>query len=115
MFDLPRWPACPCSVIRLDGALNCWGNTVWGTHAGPVRAVAMAEYHACFALLATGQVVCWFTTVQVVYNRQEYSRSASVVPDSANADIVALAAGAGYQTAHTCGLKKQGTIVCWGS
>ena len=55
--------------------------------------MALGDYHACFALLTTGQVLCFFTTDVDVYNRQEYSRSASVVPASANADVIALAVG----------------------
>jgi len=111
-----------------DGALWCWGNNgsnQLGTPAGAfstvpvavarlgteILAFAAGAEHTC-ALKKNGSVWCWGnnTTDGRLGDGSTAPRSAPVKASGLDADVVALSAG----DVHTCAIKKDGTLWCWG-
>ena len=110
--------------------LLCWGSNSGGQLAtgdervverplpgqevdlpGEVVTVASGAYHVC-ALLAQGQTFCWGSN-----ERGECGVSPSAPRFSPTAlagrhTFVGLGAGAGAQ--HTCGIRSDGRVACWG-
>ncbi|MBU1412860.1 RCC1 repeat-containing protein [Myxococcota bacterium] len=111
-----------------DGALWCWGNNgsnQLGTPAGALSTVPVAvarlgteilaftagAEHTC-AVKKNGSVWCWGnnTTDGRLGDGSTAPRSGPVKASGLDADVVALTAG----DVHTCALRKDGTLWCWG-
>ena len=118
--------------LRKDGRIRCWGDTRAGQQPpqedGPFTAVAAGYYHTC-ALRQDGSAVCWgydFKQVREAYygGKPEEDRGPGpfssdetkwllTTPPTApprGGEFTAITAGA----LHTCGLKKDGGVSCWG-
>jgi alpha-tubulin suppressor-like RCC1 family protein len=73
--------------------------------------VVAGQYHAC-ALLGNGTVRCWGSRVHgQVGNGAGFGGQLTSAAVAGVGDAVQLSAGA----SHTCALRSNGTIVCWGS
>jgi alpha-tubulin suppressor-like RCC1 family protein len=113
--------------LRRDGTVACWGHNNYGQAGPPLGrfvVVASGGWHSC-ALRDDGTVECWGLSKVGAPGegaRSENSggacfirgpdttycwRSAGYEPDGA---FSAISAGA----IHTCGLRLDGTIDCWG-
>lgn len=105
------WNSC---AVQSDGTVWCWGqdaiSPVAVTGLTGAIAVSVGESHAC-ALAADGTVRCWGDNG---YGQLGVGRDApsSAVPVKVTGleNVVSLSAG----TQHTCALRKDGTIACWG-
>lgn len=125
-LDAGDGPPYVCA-LRAEGTVACWGGNDWGnlgdgttierdaptTVPGLANVVAITtgSGHAC-ALKADGSVACW--------GRNDFAgelgdgtttNSSTPVAVSGLTDAVAIAAG----NVHTCALKSNGTVACWGS
>ena len=87
-------------VILSDGAVECWGNNLFGAAEAPAGAfssVAAGVVHTC-GLRTDAMIVCW---------GNDYEGQAS--PPAGT--FTAVAAG----EAHSCGLRSDGAVECWGN
>jgi len=123
-------------AIRTDGQLRCWGsnrdrqlgegspglysipqlliperNAASNTPIGGVAAIATGRYHSC---LITGQrgVACWGRNSDgQLGDDSTIPRSTPVAVAGLDSGIAAIALGA----EHSCALRQDGTVLCWGS
>jgi len=113
-----------CAVLG-DGALNCWGSNSDGQRKAPAgytfASVAVGGYHAC-AIKTDNSVVCWGDN----HFRQSTVGGGTCTPDpltstsskpctepaSGPVGISAVDISAGKF--HTCALRTDQTITCWG-
>lgn len=114
-------------AVKSDGTVACWGSNSGGelgdgtttarstpvtvTGLSSVTAIALGSTHSC-ALKSDGTVACWGSSL---YGRLGNGVTASQIFSSPVAvsglsDAIALAAG----DAHTCALKSDGSVACWG-
>ena len=126
-----------CALLA-TGAIRCWGdgsagqlgygnpNTIGDDETpasagdvnvgGPSVQVVAGGVHSC-ALLANGEVVCWgnSTNGQLGYGNMaiigDNETPASAGAVTVSGQIAGLTAG----TVHTCALKRDGNVACWGS
>ena len=116
-----------CGVNRADrdGTMECWGIWDLSVPAGRFTAVSVGAIHFC-GVRVDGVVVCWGSLLQAADTPDGVrfvgsGRDAATPPEqSGDATEVTVsqpavgfsAVGAGY--AHSCGLRADGTIDCWG-
>lgn len=114
-------------ALKQDGTVACWGDNNYGqlgnasftAHPTPtavaglsgVIALTGGEFHSC-ALKDDGTVVCWGHDLlgQLGDGTAGVSRH-TPAPVTGLSGVVALGSGA----LHTCALKNDGTVSCWGS
>lgn len=123
-----------CAVTS-DGSLWCWGDNDFGelglptTVPGLLRArqvlsgdgapladiasVAAGSAHTC-AATREEQVVCFGANAASQLGRSQEELSASAEPLAAPLTEVALLAS-GQGASHTCALRRDGSVWCWGS
>ncbi len=111
-----------------DGALWCWGNNASGQLGSPAGVLSLVPAavarlgtelaaftagaeHTC-ALKKNGSVWCWGnnTVDGRLGDGSTAPRQAPVKASGLDADVIALSAG----DSHTCALKKNGSLWCWG-
>lgn len=99
--------------LTTSGNVSCWGigpamgNTPYGT----LKSITAGHLHTC-GLTTEGRAVCWGedNDIPIFENgelKSQYSGHLSPPQDS----FVELTAG----SFHTCGLKENGSVKCWGS
>ncbi len=114
-----HYHAHTCGVGK-DGALDCWGDDRFGQSTPPAGGdfvkVAASGIHAC-ALRTDGEIVCW---------GWGYG-DGRAPPASHDYSDVVVGAGGGFwfpyetddgeivHSAHTCGLRLDGIVDCWGT
>jgi alpha-tubulin suppressor-like RCC1 family protein len=89
-------------AIRTDGTLACWGSSKFGqnmTPPGQFIAVTTSDDATC-AVGADGKAMCWGNT--------------TLVPDGVFRDLRMVSA-LNYVNAAACGLRPDGSVVCYGS
>jgi Regulator of chromosome condensation (RCC1) repeat len=113
-----------CGVRSGDGTLTCWGNVsgdvdckipVTGQLAAPTGAfvaISSSFYSSC-ALAKNGTVACWGAgkptdDPAALCAGEPYNFGQSAPPAG---NFSSLSVG----TNHTCGVKTDGTIACWGA
>jgi alpha-tubulin suppressor-like RCC1 family protein len=118
------WHNC---VLHEQGLL-CWGNNTKGQlgdgttenrstpvpahlESGPIRAVALGEYHTC-ALLSDGRISCWGRNVRGEIGSPSPG-PASPLPLEVRGVVSATTLAAGRM--HTCALLTDHAVVCWGA
>lgn len=117
--------------LKVDGGVLCWGSNsegaVGGTdgsngvHPGPYLAVTGGRAHTC-ALRATGQVDCWgnnitgeVTGTPTSDGWSETWQLPSIRSHTHPGPYVALSASTNHSTtSHTCAIKADGNLDCWG-
>ncbi len=111
-----------------DGALWCWGNNASGQLGSPAGVLSLVPAavarlgtelaaftagaeHTC-ALKKNGSVWCWGnnTVDGRLGDGSTAPRQAPVKASGLDADVTALSAG----DTHTCAIKKNGSLWCWG-
>ena len=124
--------AYTCALHRA-GTISCWGNNSYGQlgsgqtseeleeSAVPVQvaditdatAIASSQWHSC-ALRKDGTIACWGDNDSGLlgsgHTREELEGSAVPVQVADITDAIAIATGKW----HSCALRKDGTIACWG-
>jgi cysteine-rich repeat protein len=100
--------------LRADGAVQCWGNIAASEGIPPTGELfvdlVMGEAHAC-GLRADGSVRCWGEGEPE--EQGDSSDQGQATPPSSPLDyFTSIGAGPGGQ--HTCGVRRSGTVVCWG-
>jgi alpha-tubulin suppressor-like RCC1 family protein len=119
-----------CAILD-DGTVNCWGNNNRGqlgngipaNSASPVAVVylqgvvslAAAGDYTCVILSNSGSVSCWGdnSSGQLgVVSTPDLLLFPTTIPNLGN--VVALAAGGTYFFSHTCAVRVDGTVWCWG-
>jgi alpha-tubulin suppressor-like RCC1 family protein len=115
-------------ALKKEGALFCWGLNGWGEVGvgntqlqtlpvevvglgAMVTAMAAGEDHTC-AVKTDGTVACWGN------NRYGQLGDGSQIDRSTPVPVAGLGAGVVAVTAgfrHTCALKRDGTLWCWGA
>lgn len=118
-------------AVRANGTVACWGSndsgqigdgTIGGTRLSPVTvpgltnvvALAAGEAHTC-ALLAVGVPVCWGLNSSGQLGNGTLSSSPTPVGILGLNSVVAIAAGGALGSSHTCALRSDGTVRCWGA
>ena len=112
--------------IAANNSLWCWGNNMWGevgdgsttqknfpTHIGADldwKTLALGEYHSC-ALKNSGSLYCWGENDEGQVG-DGTTVTARVAPTVVNGDTNWAAVDGGGL--HTCALKTNGTLWCWG-
>jgi alpha-tubulin suppressor-like RCC1 family protein len=116
-----------CAIVH-GGRVACWGDNEYGQlAAGPapggrkgglvpelfhVTDVAAGAYHAC-AIRADRSAVCWGHNGegQLGHGRALPASPMPVVVKGFTVGVRAIVAG----NAHSCALRENGEIICWGS
>lgn len=116
--------------LTMDKTVRCWGGNQSGgvgldpslyisrtqnliQDLGPVVQVVVGYNHSC-ALLEEGRVKCWGRTPLGVLGRVgEVKKLVEPVPDYVQGLSEVASLSAGYF--HTCALKKDKTVWCWGN
>ena len=107
-----------CALAN-DATVSCWGSIGSGPSEVPVpvvglsgvRAIAAGQEHVC-ALRGSGSVACWNgVNAYGELGDGSTTRRASPVDVVGLNDAIAVTAG----LYHSCALKKDGTVVCWGA
>ena len=122
--------------VPADGSVRCWGlndfgqlgtGSTGGSSSSPVQvrqetgltnavAVAGGARHTC-ALRADGRVFCWGRNrdgeLGIGSTGQTFNLPLPVSDATGLSDAVAVAAGAGGT--HTCALRANGLVFCWGN
>ena len=106
--------------LRSDGHIRCWGVDIAGQLSppedGPFSNITAGAYHTC-ALRLDGTAVCWgydldrlkeFSPTGVTELERQFDTGRKEPPE--NKRFAAIAAG----TYHTCGLRLNGGVSCWG-
>ena len=125
--------AYTCALHRA-GTISCWGNNSYGQlgsgqtseeleeSAIPVQvaditdaiAIASSQWHSC-ALREDGTIACWGDNDSGLlgsgHTSEELEESAVPVQVADITDAIAIAIGKW----HSCALREDGTIACWGS
>jgi alpha-tubulin suppressor-like RCC1 family protein len=115
---------------RADGTVSCWGNNTVGQigdgsttqRPSPVAVpsltgvvdIAAGQAHAC-ALKSDGTVVCWGLNRSGSLGDGTTTNRLSPVSVSGLTNATAISAGGGNGAEHTCALRADRTVVCWGS
>jgi alpha-tubulin suppressor-like RCC1 family protein len=122
-----------CAVTR-SGRVQCWGENSYGqlgdasrvdaltpvavSGLNDVVAVSAAATHTC-ALTADGRVQCWGENQYGQLGDGTTTDAMTPVSVSGLSDVVAVAAGYSNpstdRAAHTCAVKKDGSVWCWGT
>ena len=103
-----------CAIRTSDGAIECWGDNRFGQRDAPegsFTAVSAGRWHTC-GLHESGAIECWGSNERYVYDDTGEERL--IVAGQRNApegSFTAVSAG----REHTCGLRENGAIECWGS
>lgn len=128
-------------VLTSAGALRCWGlnnngqlgqsiggESAWGDNPGESPAglpgdiglggaaidVAAGDYHTC-AVLSDGQIKCWGYNGYGQLGYGDYTSRSTPPAAAVNLDgVSAYRIGAGAFAGHTCALRANGTVRCWG-
>ena len=101
-------------AIRESGAIECWGYNEEGqidAPAGRFTTVAAGEFHTC-AIREDGAIQCWGSNIEREWTAGDATPS-EFYTGQANAPagrFSAVSAGA----AHTCAIREDGAIQCWG-
>ncbi len=121
-----------CALLA-DGRVSCWGNNVYGQVGDSVTlgggrptavvvggvsnavAVTAGGSYTC-ALAASGTVSCWGSNDrgQLGDGTKTSTVNAVAVNNLSNAAAITAAGVFGGKLAHTCALKTDGTVSCWG-
>ena len=108
-----------CGVLD-DGSVQCWGADNgdvfdWGQVSstpttGDFSSVAAGTYHSCAVSVSTGAVECWGAgeTVGICNSATSSYECGQSIPPAGSFDSVS----GGFM--HTCGLKTDGMVECWG-
>lgn len=115
-------------ALKADGTVSCFGsNTVGQLGDGtttdrpsptPVlgltdaKALSAGAAHVC-ALRTNGTVVCWGDNTAGTLGDGTSVRRTTPVPVAGLNSVTAISAG-GDSGGHTCALKTDNTVVCWG-
>jgi alpha-tubulin suppressor-like RCC1 family protein len=97
-----------------DETAGALGDVITG---GPVRQLALGQYHSC-ALLTDGRVRCWGSGNygQLGYGNTDsyglYSTNDTMPPPDVSIGGRAIQIAAGFH--HTCALLESGAVRCWG-
>jgi alpha-tubulin suppressor-like RCC1 family protein len=131
MVQITVGDAHTCGLTS-DGEVQCWGSDEYGQIGNsattgnayaPYRVLtnavdlASGSWHTC-ALLADGAVKCWGRNAsKQLGNAQTYDRTSPITASLLTQtngelirDFVDLSAG----DTHTCGVRSDGTSLCWG-
>ena len=102
-------------ALRADGSPVCWGNSDYGQATPPegerFATVSSGANHTC-ALRADGAAVCWGAALGDKYTSYGYTTvvgwGQSEPPEGERFSSISSGAS------HTCGLRLDGTVLCWG-
>jgi alpha-tubulin suppressor-like RCC1 family protein len=118
-------------AVRANGNVACWGandagqvgdGSIGGNRLSPanlpvpvnVVGIAAGEAHTC-AVLANGTANCWGLNSSGQLGNGLVTNSPRPVVVSGLTNAVAIAAGGTLGSSHTCALRADGTVWCWGS
>ena len=118
-------------ALRANGTMACWGandsgqvgdGSVGGNRLSPanlavpvnVTAIAAGEAHTC-AVLANGTSNCWGLNSSGQLGNGTSTNSPRPVVVSGLTNVTGIAAGGALGSSHTCALRADGSVWCWGS
>ena len=106
-------------ALQTDNTITCWGNNEYGQtnpHPGTYTAVAAGGTHTC-ALQTDNTITCWghnnhgqTNPHSGTYGPTDDTYADTTTPTRGTAIFKAITAGWG----HSCGLRTDDTIACWG-
>ncbi len=122
-------------ALRDDGRVLCWGYNAAGqlgdattagtgtvtpvpllladTDLGIVEQLAADERHSC-ALRQGGRVLCWGANEKGQLGRGATSSGTNPAPALVSDSVLGVARQVAVGGGHTCGLRADGRVVCWG-
>ena len=119
------WFGTVSCLVHRGGEVSCWGRWQFDSESEediePVRVagiddaadVAVAPGHAC-VLHETGRVSCWGLGSYGELGNGTTERSLEPTPVEGLRDVVTIGAGGTFGRGHTCAIKGNGEIMCWG-
>jgi len=106
--------------VKTDGSVDCWGDDSLGQSTPPAGndfvKVAASGVHAC-ALRSDGWIECWGQQLPLGPGPSDAHRYTDVVVGAGDSDWTSFGADDDtvVYSAHTCGLRVDGPVDCWGS
>jgi alpha-tubulin suppressor-like RCC1 family protein len=117
-----------CALLA-NGSARCWGrngsgqlgDTTTTDRRTPVLvsglttavAISAGDGHTC-ALLADGRARCWGRNLSGELGDGTTTDRPTPVAVSGLTNVVAISAGGGGGLGHTCALRADGSVLCWG-
>ena len=96
--------------VRKNGRIECWDRSSTDIHAGSFTAVSAGGTHTC-GLRENSAIECWGWNGERLTNTPAGSFSAVSAGGVAENPMVSFIS---EPAAHTCGLRTNGAITCWG-
>jgi alpha-tubulin suppressor-like RCC1 family protein len=116
-------------ALRSDHTVWCWGGNEYGqlgdgtattalrpiavTSVGTVDQVAVGGYHTCAR--KGDQVQCWGRGDSGQLGNQAFAGSNAPVTVQLNTEALGGVIDIGLGSEHSCALRSDGSVVCWGS
>jgi alpha-tubulin suppressor-like RCC1 family protein len=100
--------------IKSDGTLICWGDNLFGQLTN-IPSGTFRQVSGPCGIKSDGTLACWeIKQVPIVTMPWRPNPNAPLVWNNSQGQLTALPSGPFTQISGSCGIKRDGTLACWG-